>query len=289
MGDVASGITADSVLIGGASAEASANGQDDADTGGWQPGDGGTATQRAGELGLAALLLLGAGGSGGGDVPDVAGNLEDGYLGVVSRVLAGWDPGTAADELGSMLGEAVADGAYAELLTVTQVTIVSGQAALQWYLSNGGMLLQWTDTGDSHVCAACLDNSAADPRPAGVDWPGGVTAPPQHAGGCRCALAVVSGGAGVPGGPGVIDTPEDAGADDSGGEGEEPEESDVTGEDEGGGESGDEEESGSEGEEPEAAEPAESPESASAPSSSSLLPLAATATAAAVADRKRKQ
>lgn len=243
MSGVADGITADSVLIGGASAQAAANGEDDADTGGWSPGDSGTAARRAGELGLAALLLSPGSGSGGGaDVPDIAGDMEDGYLGVVSRVLAGWDPDTAADELGSMLADAVSDGAYAVGLTVTQITIVAGQAALQWYLSNTTSLLQWVAVEDSRTCPSCLENAAAEPRRAGVSWPAGAVAPPQHMGGCRCSLIPVW--LNAPPGPDVIDETGDAGGDVGDEEAGEPEDSAEGAGDEGG-------ETEGEGEEPE--------------------------------------
>jgi ADP-ribose pyrophosphatase YjhB (NUDIX family) len=196
--DVAAGIAADGVLIGGASAEASAAGNDDADTAGWEPGETGAAKQRAEQLGLAALLLLlsrgGGTGGDGQDVPDIAGNLESGYLGVLAGVLAGWDPDTAADELGGMLADAVADGGYAGLLSLTQITVAAGQAAFAWYLAQGGVLCQWQAVVDSRTCPACLDNDSAGPRPAGAPWPSGDTAPPAHANGCRCALAAVSAG-----------------------------------------------------------------------------------------------
>ena len=161
------------------------------------PGDADAAARRAGELGLGSLLaslLPGGKGSGGdgGDVPDIAGDMSDGYLGVVSRVLAGWDEGTAEGELGDMLAEAVADGDYAELLSLTQVTVVGGQAALGWYLANGGQLLAWQGVLDSRICPACLANASADPRPAGVPWPSGDVAPPVHGNGCRCALVAAS-------------------------------------------------------------------------------------------------
>lgn len=187
---LAAGITADSVLIGGASAAAALAGQDDADTGDWTPGDAKAAAEVAGALGLGSLLAS-AGGGGKGDLPDIAGDMSDGYLNVVSRVLAGWDPDTAADELAGMLADAVADGAYATALTVTQITVVAGLAAGTYYLQNTTSLLQWVAVEDARTCPACMDNAAADPRRYGQDWPGGVIAPPQHVGGCRCALVPV--------------------------------------------------------------------------------------------------
>jgi hypothetical protein len=190
MGGVAQGIAADSVLIGGASASAAAAGKGDADTGDWKPGDAPAAGKVATALGLGALLTGGAGGSGG-QLPDIAGDMSDGYIGVVAQVLAGWDEDTAAEELAGMLADAVADGAYATALTVTQITVVSGLAAHEYYLANTKSLLQWIAVEDSRTCPACMENAAAEPRRAGQDWPGGVPAPPQHPGGCRCALVPV--------------------------------------------------------------------------------------------------
>jgi hypothetical protein len=197
MQDHAGGITADSVLIGGASAQASAAGEDDAETGDWTPGGTSSAKQQAEGLGLAALLAAllggdgkapaGSGEGGGEDLPDVAGEMEEGYLNVVSRVLAGWDPDVAADELAGMLAEAVADGAYAEALTVTQITMVAGQAALQWYLSNNVMLVRWITERDDRVCRICLTNEADDPRLPGIPFSSGDTAAPIHPR-CRCAV-----------------------------------------------------------------------------------------------------
>lgn len=112
--------------------------------------------------------------------------MSDGYLNVVSRVLAGWDPDTAAEELAGMLADAVADGAYATALTAVQIEIIVGSAALQWYADNGIPLLQWY--AGAGACQTCLDNAAAAPRPPGVLWPGGVAEPLQHPS-CGCFLA----------------------------------------------------------------------------------------------------
>jgi len=163
-------------------------GSADADTAGWTPGDTAKARRLAEALGLAALLASLAGGSGGGEGPGIAQAIGDGYLNVVSRVLAGWDPDTAASELAGMLETAVADGAYAEGLAVTQITVAGGLAALEWYQANGAGLLRWAAVQDSRTCKACLDNAAADPRPAGIEWPSGDLCPPAHPGGCRCAI-----------------------------------------------------------------------------------------------------
>jgi len=190
MGPPADGITADGYAIGAASAHAAVNGQQDAGMGDWEPGDTPGAERVAEELGAAALLAAilggGSGGSGHGGI-DVAGDLGDGYLTVVARVLAGWDPGTAADELAGMLAEAVDDGAYAEALTATQVTVVSGQAALDYYLAGTASLLQWTVTDDARTCARCVTNEQAGPVRAGTPFPSGDLRPPAHSR-CRCAI-----------------------------------------------------------------------------------------------------
>lgn len=182
MGDVAQGITADAAMIGGASAQAAVNGQDDADTGDWDPGDPVTARQVAEGLGVAAVLALmpGGDGSGGGAAADVADALEDGYLNVVARVLAGWDPDVAADELADMLAESVADGAYAEGLTVTQITTVSGDSAMEYYLANSVGSFQWLVDDSPNVCPVCLANERAGAIPAGTAWPSGARNVPQH-------------------------------------------------------------------------------------------------------------
>lgn len=104
--------------------------------------------------------------------------MSDGYLNVVSRVLAGWDPDTAADELSGMLADAVADGAYAEALTVTQITVVAGQAALDYYLANGTTDVYWQTTPGA--CPLCLANEAASPIRAGDAFPSGDLRPPGH-------------------------------------------------------------------------------------------------------------
>jgi len=261
MNTVAQGIALDSLLIGGASAKASAAGEQDADTGDWQPGDSDSARKAMEALGLAALLAALAGKS--------SADLEDGYLGAVAGELAGADGDMGAGDLGGALAGAVADEELAGRLVIGQVCIIAGQAAMAWYLANGSPLLQWIGVVDSRICPACLANVNADPRPAGVPWPSGDTEPPVHPGGCRCGLTVVSGGAaGIPSGP-----------DDIG----EPGESGEPGADEGDEEAGGDAEGDGEGEEPEPAE------SASAGSGSSWLPLAATATAAAVADKKQKR
>lgn len=189
MGDVAQGITADAAMIGGTSAQAAVGGNDDADTGDWEPGDPVTARQVAEGLGVAAVLaLMPAGdGSGGGAAGDVADAMEDGYLNVVARVLAGWDPDVAADELADMLAESVADGAYAEGLTVTQITTVSGDSAMEYYLANSVGSFQWLVDDSPNVCPVCLANERAGAVPAGTAWPSGARNVPQHPR-CRCSI-----------------------------------------------------------------------------------------------------
>lgn len=187
MASVAAGITADAAMIGGASAQAAVNGDDDADTGDWEPGDTGTAWQVAGALGVAGVLALAGGSdSAGGAADDVAGDMEDGYLTVVARVLAGWDPEVAADELAGMIEDAVTDGDYAEALSVTQISIVSGQAALDYYLANSVSMVSWV-TEDAQACAQCKENQRVSPLRAGTPFPSGDLAPLAHPG-CRCAL-----------------------------------------------------------------------------------------------------
>lgn len=184
MSGVAAGITADGWMIGAASADVAVNGDDSTDTGDWQPGDTAAAIAVAAGLGLA----LAAGSSGGGDAAGaVAGDMEDGYLNVVARVLAGWDPETAADELAGMLAEAVADGAYAEALTVTQITTVSGDAAMEYYLANSVSSFQWLVDDSPNVCPVCLANERAGPVRAGTAWPSGARNVPQHPR-CRCSI-----------------------------------------------------------------------------------------------------
>jgi 8-oxo-dGTP pyrophosphatase MutT (NUDIX family) len=191
MGEVAEGIATDAAMIGGASAQAAVNGDDTADTGDWEPGDPVTARQVAEGLGVAAVLALMPGGdgsgSGGGAAGTVAGDMEDGYLNVVARVLAGWDPDVAAEELTGMLSDAVADGAYAEGLTVTQITTVSGDAAMDYYLANSLSELQWLVDDSPNVCPVCLANERAGPIPARTAWPSGAQNVPQHPR-CRCSI-----------------------------------------------------------------------------------------------------
>jgi 2'-5' RNA ligase len=187
MGDVAQGIAADSVLIGGASAQAAANGNDTADTQGWTPGNTAAAGTLAAGLGLGELhaAVTGSGGAGEGERPYVAGDMEDGYLGVTAGVLAGWDDGTPDDELAGALDDAVGDGDYAQGLTLNQVLTVMGLAALQWYLANGTASVSWQTTPGA--CSLCLANEAAGPVPAGTAFPSGALSVPGHPH-CRCAI-----------------------------------------------------------------------------------------------------
>lgn len=188
-GDLAEGIAADGYMIGAASAHAMVQGQGDAGTGGWQPGDSEKARELIEALGAAsALATISGGGGSGPPLPGIAQDMSDGYVAVVARVLAGWDPAVAAGELADMVEEAVADGAYAEALAVTQITAYSGQAALDYYLANTQSLLSWLAVIDGRTCPRCLENASAAPRRAGETWPSGDVAPPAHPGGCRCAL-----------------------------------------------------------------------------------------------------
>lgn len=187
MGAVAPGITADGYMIGAASADAAVQGDDTADTGDWEPGDTGTALAVLGGLGLGALLAGGEGDGGGGPADGVAGDMEDGYLSVTAGVLAGWDPDVAAGELASMLEDAVADSAYAEALTATQILVLSGQAAYDYYLASSVSKFQWVIDDSPNVCPVCLANERQGPLPAGTPFQGGVTQAPQHPR-CRCAV-----------------------------------------------------------------------------------------------------
>jgi 8-oxo-dGTP pyrophosphatase MutT (NUDIX family) len=199
MGDPAQGLIADGYLIGAASAAAAVAGQGDADTGGWKPGDSSKARKRVEELGLAALLRdggSGMAGNGDGGGGDVAGAMGDWYLTAVARVLSGWDPGIAAGELADMLEEAIADDGLAAAVNVSTLSIVSGQAALAFYLDRSVALLDWIIEDDAHVCATCLANANASPQRAGDPWPSGDQQPLVHP---RCRCAIVPSSAMAPG------------------------------------------------------------------------------------------
>lgn len=162
------------------------------DTGEWQPGDTDTAQRTVAAIGAAAAAgAAGLGGRGSGPPPAGAtgDGMSDGYLNVVARVLAGWDPETAAGELADMLDEAISDGAYAEALTGTEITVAAGQSALDYYMANtaSGTLFRWVTEGDARVCPRCQQNAASGPVRAGQPFPSGDTRPPAHPR-CRCAV-----------------------------------------------------------------------------------------------------
>lgn len=187
---ITDGITTDGYMIGAVSAHAMVNGQDQADTGAWKPGDTSRARDAVEALGAAALLAALLSRRGSGTPPaDLSQALGDGFLAVIARILAGWDPDVAAGELADMLAEAIADGALAEALTVTQITLYSGQAALDYYLQNSVSMVRWvTDpSSKSGVCPVCKANEAASPLPAGQPFPSGHVCQPAHAN-CRCSV-----------------------------------------------------------------------------------------------------
>lgn len=181
LSDVADGLTADGVAIGGISARSMVSGEP-ADRAGWKPGLTGAAVAVAEATALSALLASARSGAG----HDAAGEMTGSYYALVSRILAGWDPSVAAFELEDMLAAAVADTGFAEAVTVTQVTALSGKAALAYYLANSVDMVSWVDAGDAKVCPRCLEN-AASPVRAGTAFPSGDTSPPAHPR-CRCAL-----------------------------------------------------------------------------------------------------
>jgi hypothetical protein len=194
--DQARGIAADGVLIGAASGQAATDGGEHADTGGWEPGDEDTATRRVGELGLAALLLPGGSGAAEASAEAASEGIESGYLWSLAVILAGTDADWAEsqgtlDELGGILSDALASDDLAVTLVGTEINIWTGLAAQEYYLANTTSLLQWVAVQDSRTCPICLQNAAAGPRRASVEWPSGHVSPPAHPGGCRCARVPV--------------------------------------------------------------------------------------------------
>jgi hypothetical protein len=80
----------------------------------------------------------------------------------------------------------LSDADQAHLIAVTEITRAINIAAHETYSRAGIFEVRW-QTEDADACAQCLANQDAGPRPLGMPFPSGATAPPQHPR-CRCAL-----------------------------------------------------------------------------------------------------
>jgi hypothetical protein len=185
-------IATDGYLIGAASARAAVAGSATADTGGWQPGDTGSAQETAKDLGLAAALAALLSGGSGGAAPEA---IASGYAGSLAVILAGADAEWAdsqetLDELGGMLSDALASEDLAVTLVGTEINIYTGLAAHDYYMANSVAWGIWATAEDQKVCPVCLANAAQGPVLMGQPYQSGHIMPPAHPGGCigRCAV-----------------------------------------------------------------------------------------------------
>ena len=175
---LAAGITADSWLIGSASAAAAAGGTD-ADLGVWKPGDARAAAERAAALGTGAGLTAAL-----ASPADLAG----GFLAAASRALAAADGDTAPETLGADLADAVTADGVADGVVSGRVCAGIAAAAGDYYRQQPPVSYSWVTDPELQNCARCLDNEASPPRPPGEAWPSGDVEPPAHD---RCGCARV--------------------------------------------------------------------------------------------------
>lgn len=176
------GLYADGYLVGLTSAHAVMSGQRP-DRGGWKPGDTATAQTLIGQAqasdGLAETLALAPGtatDTAQSRLRDLAGELVKGLL-----------AGASAKEIAEALTGVLADTAKALALAVTEITRAAAAAAQYVYQQHDITLVSWLSEEDDRVCAACLGNEAAGPRPIGTPFPSGDVLPPLHPN-CRCAV-----------------------------------------------------------------------------------------------------
>jgi hypothetical protein len=109
----------------------------------------------------------------------------------ISRIeralLAALRDGTSVDALAAEISAILGSGVSALLVTLTETTWASQQAALAAYQVAGVAEVIWQTRNDGLVCANCLANQAAGPKPVGTIFPSGDKAPPAHPR-CRCSL-----------------------------------------------------------------------------------------------------
>ena len=102
-----------------------------------------------------------------------------------------------ADELAEQILAILSSLTSALLVTQTEVTWASGQAAYAIYVAAGIKWVKWQTRNDGLVCANCLANQAASPLPLGMSFPSGDKTPLAHPR-CRCALIGVNAPSNVP-------------------------------------------------------------------------------------------
>jgi hypothetical protein len=120
-----------------------------------------------------------------------AGQIAATTLSLLASVLAAGGT-VAAATLASSAAAVLTDPQRASSIALTEVTRASSEAAAAFYRARGINRVRWlTEPG---ACAECKANEiASSPAkspggwPAGVPFPSGATAPPQHPN-CRCAL-----------------------------------------------------------------------------------------------------
>jgi SPP1 gp7 family putative phage head morphogenesis protein len=170
------GLYTDGYLIGLTSAQAVLAGQQ-ADRGGWQPGNTASAEQVIGQAqadgGLADTVAL---------APTTAQGVAQSRMRDLARgLVTGLIAGATSKEVGVALTSVLTDTGKALTVAVTEITRASGQAAQVAYQQQGVASIRWLSEEDDNVCPACLAQEAAGPRPINSS-----PMPPLHPR-CRCA------------------------------------------------------------------------------------------------------
>ena len=96
-----------------------------------------------------------------------------------------------ADELADQITAILSSLTSALLVTQTEVSWASGQAAYAVYVAAGVKYVHWASRRDSRTCGTCLANDYQGPVPLGQPFLSGLKCPPQHQR-CRCALVVAA-------------------------------------------------------------------------------------------------
>lgn len=109
-------------------------------------------------------------------------------LKLIARIMRRQQDGKITqDEAKAELNRVLRDEGRARRIALTELTRLSGVAALEVYKISEVDFVRWVTEHDAKVCQACRQNAEAGPVAVRADFPSGDAAPPAHPN-CRCAI-----------------------------------------------------------------------------------------------------
>lgn len=106
---------------------------------------------------------------------------------LITGALAALGVGVTLAAAEHAIRQVLTDPKHNNLIAITELTRGVSAGAIDVYRAAGVTEVRWLTAEDDRVCPLCARNEQAGPRPIGVPFPSGASAPPQHPS-CRCAL-----------------------------------------------------------------------------------------------------